>query len=589
MLAVVFTVAALYLAKEVFVPLALAGLLSFLLAPIASRLERRGFSRTLSTLTLVTLAFTLIGVLGWVIGDQVYSLAKNIDESQDEIVRKVQSIQGNGGVFARVFQHFSAAFEKANTEAARQSGATTAPAGAIGTSVANPVYVIAIQQPATTWQRLSNYAGLTLGPAATAGLVVVVTIFMLLKREDVRDRAIRLISGGRYTVTTKALDDAATRISKYVVAQSMVNGSFGIAVGLGLFVIGEVFGHGRGFPNFALWGLLAAALRFIPYLGPIISAIMPLILAAAYPGFTVFIATGALIVFVELTSNNIMEPWLYGASTGLSTVAIIVAAIFWTWLWGPVGLLLSTPLTVCLVVLGKHVPQLGFLDVLLSDEPALPADVSMFQRLLAQNLHEANRLTDEFAADRGDRVFDEVLVPTLRMARRERRDNRLSADDETAVYSGVEAMIGRAALKVKNESPPLGTGGTLVIGAPAHHRSEELALNMLSVLLSEQGIENVSTRLLPSEIEALIAEKQPAVVNIVILPPGGVVQARYLSRRLRKRFGDLKIIVTYLGRAKNFDALLVKLRSAGASYVMTSLVQTRNQIVSLTSLLQKQS
>ena len=320
--------------------------------------------------------------------------------------------------------------------------------------------------------------GLVLGPLGTAAVVLVFVVFMLLEREDLRDRLIRLVSHNRYTVTTRAIDDAAGRISRYMLAQSMVNGSYGVVIGTGLFLIGLTVGHGVMFPSFVLWGLLSGALRFIPYIGAWIAASFPILLSlAVYPGFGVFVAVLVLLVGIELITNNVMEPLLYSSSTGLSTMAILIAAVFWTWLWGPVGLLLSTPLTVCVVVLGKHVTRLKFLDVLLGDQAALPPAVSFYQRLLASDRIDAISVAKLVAKERGaERVADEVLIPTMLMAKRDRKNNDLSAENENKLLDELKLVLP----ELRTDGPKIEDGGTLrVLGVPAHQRSEELVLEML--------------------------------------------------------------------------------------------------------------
>jgi hypothetical protein len=273
----------------------------------------------------------------------------------------------------------------------------------------------------------------------TLGLVIVFVIFMLLQREDLRNRLIRLVGHGQLHITTTALDDAATRISRYLTAQAIVNGSYGLAIAIGLWLIGlfagdEKAGDPGNFPSLVLWGLLCAILRFIPYIGPWIAAIFPLAVSfAAYHGFGPFIAVGLMFVIIELLSNNIMEPWLYGSSTGMSTIAVIVSAVFWTFLWGPVGLLLATPLTVCLVVLGKYVPQLAFLDVLLGDEPVLSPPERVYQRLLAMDQEEVTDLAQDYMKEKSlEQVYDDMLMPALAMAEQDRHRGRL--DDRRQVF-----------------------------------------------------------------------------------------------------------------------------------------------------------
>ncbi|MBV8781930.1 MAG: AI-2E family transporter, partial [Phycisphaerae bacterium] len=473
----------------------------------------------------------------------------------------------------------------ADAAAREATGATVPPQSSPrGATESNPIYTVALPAPVSPVKTLFQYLGFVLGPLGTGALVLVFVVFTLLEREDLRDRLIRVVSHGRYTVTTHALDDAATRISRYMIAQSMVNGTYGLVIGTGLFLIGLLVGHGVMFPSFVLWGLLSATLRFIPYLGAWIAASFPIVLSlAVYPGFEVFVAVVVLLVGIELITNNVMEPWLYASSTGLSTMAVLIAAVFWTWLWGPVGLLLSTPLTVCIVVLGKHVPQLQFLDVLLGDQAALPPAVSFYQRLLAGDRFEAISVARETAREHGDdHVADEVLIPTLLMARRDRVDDDLSPEKETAVMTEMADVLPQ--LKTPSSTPsPTSAVIARVLGVSSHHRAEDLTLAMLGDLLTPVGVslESASTRMLPSEIEQRIADDPPAVLFIAVLPPGGTVQARYLCRRLHRRFNDLKIVVGYFGKPRNFDQLLVRFRSAGASYVTTSLLQTRSQILAL--------
>jgi predicted PurR-regulated permease PerM len=596
------SIAVLYFAQEVLIPLALAVLLSFLLAPLVKLLERWRFPRVPAVILVVAIAFTLIGALGWVVGSQVVRLAEDMPRYQGEIVRKVQSLRASGSGFGSRFSKFGSEIEKAAaSEPSRpaqdgpaQSAANAQPpdtggnaSPAPGTTPSNPFYTIGLPPPSSPVKTLGVYLGLVLSPLGTAALVVVFVVFMLVKREDLRDRLIRLVSRGRYTLTTRALDDAARRISRYMLAQALVNGTYGLTVAIGLWLIGIGVGHGSTFPNLVLWGLLCALLRFIPYIGPWIAAAFPLAIAlAVYPGFGVFAATLALFVVIEVVSNNVMEPWLYGASTGLSTVALLAAVVFWTWLWGPVGLLMSTPLTVCLVVLGKHAPALQFLDVLLGDQPALPPPVSFYQRLLAGDRREALDVAAEVARAKGpEHVPDEVYVPAVRLTRRDRTNGELTPDDESMIYDAIlqvadELDRGVApAGEAETDAPPTPPTAT-VLGCAAHHVSEELVLRSLARMMRplNHTLEASSTRTLPSDIEKRIERTRPALVFVAVVPPGGTIQARYLCRRLSKRFPDLPIVVGYFGRPRNFDRLLVRFRSAGASYVTTSLLQSLGQI-----------
>jgi predicted PurR-regulated permease PerM len=609
-------VLALYFAQQVLIPLSLATLLAFLLATPIRKMERLGVRRVPAVLLVVLIAFSFIFLLGWVVGRQVYSLAENATAYQTEIGHKLQRLRSSGVGFGARLEGVGKAIEKASVapttrksptaqqivtpkeDLASASSTVSSPSAeqnqthlAPGTSASNPLYAIVLPASESPVRVVATYLGLALGPLGTAGVVLIFVIFILLEREDLRDRLIWLISRGNYTVTTKALDDAATRIGRYMVAQSIVNGTYGVVVAAGLWLIGATLGHGVAFPSFVLWGLLCAVLRFLPYIGPWVAILFPLAISlAVYPGFSVFVATGALLAGVEVFSVNMMEPWLYGASTGLSTVAIMSAAVFWTWLWGPIGLLLATPMTVCTVVLGTHVTRLRFLSVMLSDQPALPRAVNFYQRLLAGDRIEAESVVREAVAKSGkDYAADRVIIPALRMARRDRKNDLLSAaaeaqllDETEKVIQSIcdaEATMPSSAADAGSERAPTTAPLPLILCCPAHHRAEELTLRLLQPI--DYRVEVLSTRLLPTQVEALIEREKPAAIFVAVLPPGGLVQARYLCRRLRRRFGDLPMIVGYWGRAKNFDHLLVRLRAAGVTYVTTSMEQSQYQIKAL--------
>lgn len=608
-LSIGITLLTLYFAQDVLIPLTLAVLLSFLLAPVADLLERARLGRVLSVVLVVATTTVLIGSLGWVVGNQFVYLVGELPKYQEEIVNKIQSVKGTGAGLGSKIEKFGREIEKATVTPATQSTqpttqegitsravdqlssdptetlareavgvASTPVQGPPGATKANPIYTVPVDAPVSPIKMLSSSMGFVLGPLGTTGVVLVFTIFMLLEREGLRDRLLRLISRGKYTITTTALSDAGSRISRYLTAQLIVNGTYGFAVAAGLWIIGTVYG--KTFPSFVLWALLCAVLRFIPYIGPWVAAVFPIVLSlTVYTGFHAFFATVGMFVAIELISNNLIEPWLYGSSTGMSTTAILVMAVFWTWLWGPVGLLLSTPLTVIFVVIGKHVPQFKFLDVLLGDQPALSPHISYYQRLLADDRDEAKELVKEFIAEKGmDETPDQMLVPALMMARRDRRDGDLSPEKEGLVCDATGSIIHHI---MNPEMRPEHAGKPLVLGVPAHHCCDELVLQMLAGITPEVRMELATTRMLPVEIEQRIATDQPAVVFIAVVPPGGMTQARYLCRRLRRRFPNLKIVVGYWGRMRDFDAMLLKVRGAGASYLSTSVQQSRSQIRSL--------
>jgi len=374
----VIVVAALYFASDVLIPFALALLFSFLLAPLMIRLRRWKFSRVAAAITTVSLAFSVIVLVAAFVAFQAVEIVNSLPQYQENIEKKLETFRvAPGGAVDRMMRMVT----RFNREsAAAKSGVPVSPT--TGDPQAEtppivppqpepeepkPVPVEIVTAPLTPMNILRSVLDTTMGPLVTGGIVIVFVIFILLEREDLRDRVIRLlgVSHNQISTTTQALDDAASRVSRYLLMQLIVNVLYGLPIGIGLWLIGV--------PSPILWGVLGTILRFIPYVGPWIAAIFPLALAFAVgDGWGMLIQTIILYVVVEIISNNFIETWLYGTSTGISSVGILLSAVFWAWLWGPIGLLMSTPLTVCIVVLGQYLPALNFFSVLLGDRPVLP-------------------------------------------------------------------------------------------------------------------------------------------------------------------------------------------------------------------------
>ncbi|HEV3444649.1 MAG TPA: AI-2E family transporter [Gemmataceae bacterium] len=583
------TVAVLYLAKPVVVPLALAVLLAFILNPVIRAAELLKVGRIPAVLLTVLLTFGVLGVVGWAVGRQVNNLVRELPEHQEKIQEKIASLRGSGhGPIARLLQMVR--------EIGAEPGKTTAPAndpaarqnGHEATSAEKPV-VLTWPEDSSGFGRLANAVGPVLEQLATAGLVIILVVYMLIRREDLRNRLISLLGHGHLTGTTRVIMDAAQRLGRFLLTQLLVNVGFGSVFGLGLLIIGV--------PYAFLWGFLTAVLRFVPYIGTWAAAAFPLILSFALSSsWTQPLIVLAFLVVLDLTTANVIEPLLFGHTTGVTPIALLVAAAFWTWIWGPIGLVLSTPLTVCLVVLGQHIPRLKFFTLLLGNEPPLAPHIRYYQRLLARDQAEAEEVVAKQLQAHGlDRVYDDVLLPALVLARRDRKNDGLSVEDEMFIYEATRGILthldpesaAAAAGQVLPFAPPVqeSPAKATILGWPAHHESEELSLHMLARVLKPDGcrLEVASTRTLPDEVEALVEQQKPALVVIAILPPGGISQARYVSKRLRKRYPKLPIIVGYSGAVLDFDRLLLLLRSAGASYVTTSLHQTRRQIRALVS------
>jgi predicted PurR-regulated permease PerM len=610
---------ALYVGKPFIVPLVLAILLTFVLTPVVSTIQRRGLPRVPSVLLTVLLTFVVFAAGGWIVGIQVRELAQDLQTHRTEIARKIADLRQSVRTMFPRLREFVSEVTNDSSRGAPEPRASE-----------QPRTVVVQTEESSSFERILGIVGPVFAPLAQAGLVIVLIIFMLINREDLRNRAISILGHGRLTGTTRVFVDSAQRLSRFLLTQLLINVGFGFLLSIGLLLMNV--------PYAFLWGFLAAVLRFVPYIGTWVALAFPLLVSfAVSPGWTQPLLVIALFATLELITANVIEPLLFGHGTGVSPVALLVAAAFWTWIWGPIGLVLSTPMTVCLAVLGQHVPSLRFFALLLGEKPALEPHVSYYQRLLAGDEEEARQVASEYARSHSeDNVYDEVLLPALMRARQDRVHGHLSAADEEFILHATEdilnelarfwdipsgaatatvaaslqsspktahghskrlagaaqksssaASLGQEAGPVASDQPPDQSESprraTLILGCPAHHEAEELSLRMLDRLLRADGItiEALSTRTVPSEVEARIESEKPALVMIAILPPGGVEQARYLCKRLRKRASELPIVVGYWGRERNYDKILGRMRSAGASYVTTSLRQSRSQVRAL--------
>lgn len=612
---IVIVVAALYFAQVVLIPLALAIMVSFLLAPLITHLQRWGLPRIAALIVVVVVVSGAFGGLTFIVWGQVRDLAEKLPQYRSNIEEKV--------TWAKRFTQASpldkameVINESARTATTRPSttpasAPSTQPAATLDTSSGSPriipvnpttqpvnplpVYVTN-EAPADAHKPFKNlYRSLEhlIDPLATAGIVIIFVIFMLIAREDLRDRVIRLIGAGRINLTTQAMDDAATRVSRYLIAQCIVNGTYGLAIGLGLWLIGLTLGHGNpSFPNWFLWGFLTAVLRFIPYIGPWIGAAFPILLSlAVYQGMAVPVAVIGMFLVIELASNNLMEPWLYGSSTGVSSVAILVAAVFWTWLWGTPGLLLSTPLTVLIAVTGKYVPQLEFLNILLGDEPALSPKLRFYQRLLAEDVEEADDLLEEYLQTQPlVQVFDTVVLPAMSLAENDWHRDRLDEAKQARIRQAVRDIVEEIGEKPRKASEkPVESEQTTgsvaqydrcVLCIPARDPADEIAGMMLSQLLEQQGYcaEYVSVEKLASEYIDLVEKRKVQVVIVSALPPAAVTHARYIVKRLRARFPELKIIVGLWTVSGDMTRQQARLKSAGTDLVVGSLAGAIEQL-----------
>jgi predicted PurR-regulated permease PerM len=437
---VALLIAALYFGREIFVPIALAILLSFVLAPLVGLLQRARIPRAFAVVSIVVLAFMIIFGLGTLIANQLSQLAGDLPVYQSTMREKIKSVRGataSSGTLERaadMLQELSRELDKPKDDkSARDSIARLGGSNPAGTITPVPVEV---RQPDPgALENLRSLIAPLLSPLATTGIIIFFVIFILIQREDLRNRLIRLAGSHDLQRTTAALDDAATRLSRLFLAQLMINASFGVTIGLGLSFIGV--------PSAILWGILAAVLRFVPYIGSAISAAFPLALAAAVdPSWSMLVWTIALFLGVGPVVSQVIEPLAYGQSTGLSPVAIVVSATFWTALWGPIGLVLATPLTVCLVVLGRHVERLEFLDVIFGDRPALSPSEMFYQRMLAGDPMEAAGKAEEFLKEKSlSSYFDEVALKGLQLAQIDAKRGTLDQARMTGIRDTITEFV----------------------------------------------------------------------------------------------------------------------------------------------------
>jgi predicted PurR-regulated permease PerM len=574
-------VAALYWAQSVFIPLALAVYLAFLLNPVVRFVQRSRLGRTLSVLAVCLLTALVIGGVGWLVASQARSLIAELPSYSANIRDRLQSLRqlGNGSELEKLVQEWDGVFRAQPSENEAEDLRT---ATVVVRSAGNLDWL----------GRLPAYLGSAAESIGGLALTIILVVFMLLKREELRNRFIRLVGLRGLSYTTKAVDEVGQRISRFLLMQAIVNGTFGFALAFGLSLV--------GIPYAALWGLLAGLLRFVPYIGIWVAALFPITLSvAAFSGWWPPLGTIGIFLILELITSNVMEPWLFGRSMGISEVAVLISAAFWVFLWGPVGLILSTPLTGCLLVLGKYVPQLRFLDLLLGDEPALDANISFYQRLLARDQDEATELVLDWIKESApEKVYDALLLPVLSYALRDRERGELTADDEKFVLKGTSEILEdlgehfpspqphnpdeSTESSRENRAPPV-----RILGCPARGAQDLLALEMLCQVLDPMRwkMDITPVEALTAEVVARVVKEAPAVVCIGSLPPGGLAHTRYICKRLRTRVQEVKILVGRWGLVDNLQRTQKQFTEAGADALTTAILETRNQLEAMHPLL----
>ena len=555
----VVAIAALYFARMVLIPFALALLFTFILTPVVRILERVHLRRIPSTFLVVLLSVAACGAIGWTVAQQLSDVANQLPEYRSNIKTRLDSLHWptNHALDSASQTMTEISKELATHPIAPHSGDGAAPQSSIArtASTARPVAVEVVKPPALPLESVQNVLGL-LGSAV---IVMVFTIFMLIRREDLRNRLISLAGEGHLHLVTQTLDDASARVSKYLFFQFIVNACYGIFIGVIL--------HFIGVPGALLWGVIAGVLRFLPYIGPPLGGIMPLLLSlAVFHGWTRPLIVLVLFIVTELIVSNFIEPMLYGIHTGISSLAILVAAIFWTAIWGPIGLVLSTPLTVCLLVVGRHVPRLRFLHILLGDEPALTPPSRFYQRLLAMDHDDARSfLENQLEGKTLEDLYDSVLIPALSLAEQDRHQDRLDGAREKFICQSTRELIDELWEPRGENSDALREGGEAaesstvnhpqtmrmqpslslrILCLPARDEADEIVGSMLAQVLERAGHRAQCIPLdTAGEMLAQIREAKPDVVCISALPPFAMPPVRSLYARLRAQEPNLRILV----------------------------------------------
>jgi len=528
-------IAALYFGQEVLIPITLAVMLSFVLSPVVNFLQRFRLWRAPAVILTVLAALGVLGLAGTLIGSQAASLTANAPQYAKTIEAKVEGVQG----FALTrMASVTKALGGGKPRNVRGAAPTLNSGAGAASGQRRPIPVEVVQESTSPFTIAKTVVEPILGPLETTIIVLIVAIFVLMQKEDLRDRFIRVFGSSDLHRTTRALDDAGQRLSKYFLSQLAVNTCFGFVIGLGLWLIGV--------PSPAMWGVMAGLLRFVPYIGSLLAAVAPAALGAAVdPGWGMTLEVVVLFAVVEPVTGYVVEPLLYGHSTGLSPVSVIVSAIFWTWLWGPIGLIMSTPLTLCLVVMGRHVKSLEFFDVLLGDRPALTPVESFYQRILANNPDEALAQAEALLADRSlTDYYDGVVLEGLKLA----------VEDEvrgTIDKAGAVRMTRSMLSVIDDLRPPAGAEQTLpstpnVLCVAGHGAFDDAVTAMLVQLLNHRGLEakRIPNAAVSRETVATLDVTGIDVIAISYLEVTGTpAQLRYLVRRLRGHAPEARIVV----------------------------------------------
>jgi predicted PurR-regulated permease PerM len=562
----VATLAVLYLAREIFIPFAFALTLSFVLTPPTTWLQRIHLGRVISVIIVMVAAVASTAGVSWMVANQLIDVADHLPAYSENIHNKVQGLRAPAtGALGRVEKSVAAIGKVlSGADAVAPVHARRAPSTA-----ANPLPVEVVTPEPSSLAYLGDLTKPFLVPIGMFGFVLILTVFILIKREDLRNRFLRLVGVGQLHATTQALDDATQRISRYLILQFLVNGLMGVAIGAGLYALGV--------PYAALWGVIASLLRLVPYVGILCAAVLPFTLALAVFNGWLQPALVLLLFFVlEMIVGNFLEPWLYGAHTGISSLGLLVSAIFWTLLWGYPGLVLSTPLTVCVIVLARYVPQLSFLHIALGDQDVLTTEILLYQRLLAMDHVEARAVVDQFLKEHPLlELYEQVVVPALMLAEQERHRGTLEQAREEFLFLCLNEIVAELAEQSDESSKTAHPGRVFLI--PAKDAADETSGALFAQLLEREGFAVIS---FPAGSWNELATLEPSaddVICVSALPPFALSAAAKLCTQLRSRYPQVRIVAGIWGFPEGREQVLRRLEKSTNMTVATTLAQALEQ------------
>jgi predicted PurR-regulated permease PerM len=593
----VTVVAVMYAARDLLIPLAFAVTLSMILAPVVALLQKLHLGRVPSAILVVLVATACAGGISWVIFNELVAVAIELPGYQENITNKIEAIRAPGNsALGRAANSVKELGKIASAPAVvPPADVPPGPGVPAGTNdrkgrragpnpAKSPLAVQVVEQPGSELQYVGDLIKPFLRPLAVFGMVLIFSLYLLIEQNDLRDRLFRLVGLNQLNVMTQALDDATQRVGRYLMLQALVNVCFGALCGTGLYLI--------GLPYAALWGAVAAILRMVPYVGSVVATALPLVLSLAeFDGWGHPLMVFALFVTLEVLTGNFVEPWLYGIHTGVSSLALLMTTVFWAALWGPAGLILSTPLTVCVVVLGRYVPQFSFLHTLLGDEATLEAEAQIYQRLLAMDEQEARAVADRYLKDHSlAQLYDLVLIPALIMAEHDRHKGALDPAREEFLFLSTKEMLAelpdyslksepvnteaametQAAMETKTEWP---AGRAICI--PANDEADEISAAMLAQLLELGGCVALSFAVDPDLLH-LVQVLEPSVDDVICisaLPPFAFSHAKTLSRQVRARFPRTKLVVGVWGFSGETERALERFQAPRPDHLVTTLEQ----------------